>query len=62
MDKILKAPYDVRGELPKLASELENNGKKIIYCNIGNPLALDPSPITKYRKFISEYIFAALVK
>jgi len=56
MNKILNAPYDVRGELPNLASKLEKKDKKIIYCNIGNPLALEPNPIIKYREFISNQI------
>lgn len=56
MDKILNAPYDVRGELPKIAKRMEEDGKKIIYCNIGNPLALEPEPINKYREFLSEQL------
>ena len=56
MDKILNAPYDVRGELPKIANQMEKNGKKIIYCNIGNPLALEPEPIYKYREFLSNQL------
>lgn len=58
MDKILNASYEVRGELPILANQIEKNiaeypFNKIIYCNIGNPLALIPKPIKAYRKFIS---------
>lgn len=61
MDKILNASYEVRGEIPKLANEIEKNinnypFKKIIYCNIGNPLVLTPKPIKAYRKFISKEI------
>ena len=37
---LLEAQYAVRGKIVIRAQELENQGKKIIYCNIGNPQAL----------------------
>lgn len=63
---IQNASYEVRGELPKRANEIEMEIKKcqsnylknpypfskIIYCNIGNPLALIPEPIEEYRDLV----------
>ena len=66
LKKIQNASYEVRGELPIKASQIEAEIKecnrkyekhpypfsKIIYCNIGNPLALIPEPIEEYRDFV----------
>lgn len=63
---IQNASYEVRGELLKKANEIESKIKeceiiyekhpypfsKVIYCNIGNPLALIPDPIDEYRNFV----------
>lgn len=37
---LLKAEYAVRGPIVIRAQQLEAQGRKIIYCNIGNPQAL----------------------
>ena len=51
--KLLKANYAVRGRIVIRAQELEKEGKKIIYCNIGNPQALKQKPITFIRQVLS---------
>ncbi|HEY3250073.1 MAG TPA: aminotransferase class I/II-fold pyridoxal phosphate-dependent enzyme [Ignavibacteria bacterium] len=50
---LLHAEYAVRGPLVVRAQELEKKGKKIIYCNIGNPQALKQQPITYIRQILS---------
>ncbi len=37
---LLNAEYAVRGPIVIKAQQLEEQGRKIIYCNIGNPQAL----------------------
>ncbi|MCX5785095.1 MAG: aminotransferase class I/II-fold pyridoxal phosphate-dependent enzyme [Elusimicrobia bacterium] len=51
--KLLKAHYAVRGKIVVRANELEGRGKKIIYCNIGNPQALKQKPLTFVRQVLS---------
>ena len=36
-DNVVKTQYAVRGEIVQIAAQLASEGKKIIYCNIGNP-------------------------
>ncbi|MEN8241384.1 MAG: aminotransferase class I/II-fold pyridoxal phosphate-dependent enzyme [Chloroflexota bacterium] len=50
---ILEMEYAVRGPIAKRASELENLGKRIIPCHIGNPQALGQSPLTYNRQVLS---------
>jgi aspartate/methionine/tyrosine aminotransferase len=50
---LLTAEYAVRGPIVIRAQELEKAGKKIIYCNIGNPQALKQMPITYIRQILS---------
>ncbi|NLO91432.1 MAG: aminotransferase class I/II-fold pyridoxal phosphate-dependent enzyme [Elusimicrobia bacterium] len=51
--KLLKAHYAVRGKIVDRAQKLEAQGKKVIYCNIGNPQALKQKPLTFLRQVIS---------
>jgi len=51
--KLLKANYAVRGKIVIRAQELEKQGEKIIYCDIGNPQALKQKPITFIRQILS---------
>ncbi len=44
--KLLQAQYAVRGPIVQRAQELEAEGKKVIYCNIGNPQALKQRPLS----------------
>jgi aspartate/methionine/tyrosine aminotransferase len=50
---LLEAQYAVRGKIVIRAQELEGKGKKIIYCNIGNPQALKQKPLTYIRQVLS---------
>lgn len=58
---LLKAEYAVRGAILIRAQEMENQGKKIIYCNIGNPQALKQKPLTYLRQIISLLEYPALL-
>src|SRR5512137_2493613 len=51
--KLLEAEYAVRGPIVIKAQQLEEQGKKIIYCNIGNPQALKQKPLTYMRQMLS---------
>jgi alanine transaminase len=59
--KLLKAHYAVRGKIVIRAQELEEQGKKIIYCNIGNPQALKQRPLTFVRQVLSLLEYPALM-
>ena len=59
--KLLKANYAVRGRIVIRAQELEKQGKKIIYCNIGNPQALKQKPITFIRQILSLIEYPAML-
>ncbi len=50
---LLEAEYAVRGPIVIRAQQLEEQGKKIIYCNIGNPQALKQKPLTYIRQMLS---------
>ncbi|MCU0372094.1 MAG: aminotransferase class I/II-fold pyridoxal phosphate-dependent enzyme [Ignavibacteria bacterium] len=50
---LLNAQYAVRGKIVIRAQELEEQGKKIIYCNIGNPQALKQKPLTYIRQVLA---------
>ncbi|KAI5079766.1 hypothetical protein GOP47_0005245 [Adiantum capillus-veneris] len=50
---IKKMVYAVRGELYIRASELQKQGKKIIFTNVGNPHALGQKPLTFSRQVIA---------
>ena len=51
-DRLLQAEYAVRGPIVQRAQELEAQGRKVIYCNIGNPQALKQRPLTYLRQFL----------
>ena len=50
---LLGAQYAVRGPVAIRAQKLEEQGRKIIYCNIGNPQALKQRPLTYLRQLLS---------
>jgi len=50
---LLTAEYAVRGPIVNRAQVLEKLGRKIIYCNIGNPQALKQKPLTYIRQILS---------
>lgn len=51
--RLIESQYAVRGSIVLRAQELEEKGKKIIYCNIGNPQALKQKPLTYIRQVLS---------
>jgi len=51
--RLIESQYAVRGKIVLRAQELEEKGKKIIYCNIGNPQALKQKPMTYIRQVLS---------
>lgn len=57
----LKAQYAVRGPIVERAQQLEAAGRSIIYCNIGNPQALQQKPITYVRQLLSLVEYPALL-
>ncbi|XP_075495419.1 glutamate--glyoxylate aminotransferase 2-like [Primulina tabacum] len=52
-ENVKKCQYAVRGELYLRASELQMEGKKIIFTNVGNPHALGQKPLTFPRQVIA---------
>lgn len=50
---ILDMEYAVRGPIPQRAAQLKEEGREIIFCNIGNPQALGQQPMTYYRQVVS---------
>ncbi len=59
---LLRAEYAVRGATANRAQELEAQGRKIIYCNIGNPLAFPAQrPLTYLRQLLSLIEYPALL-
>eukprot|EP00252_Welwitschia_mirabilis_P020719 TRINITY_DN512_c0_g1_i1.p1 TRINITY_DN512_c0_g1~~TRINITY_DN512_c0_g1_i1.p1 ORF type:complete len:481 (+),score=87.60 TRINITY_DN512_c0_g1_i1:357-1799(+) len=52
-ENVKKVSYAVRGELYLRASELQKEGKKIIFTNVGNPHALGQKPLTFPRQVMA---------
>ncbi len=59
---LLDAEYAVRGPIVERAQKLEEQGRKIIYCNIGNPQALKQRPLTCLRQLLSLLEYPALLE
>jgi aspartate/methionine/tyrosine aminotransferase len=60
--RVLEAEYAVRGPIVQRAQDLEAQGRKIIYCNIGNPQALKQKPLTYLRQILSLLEYPELLK
>ena len=58
---LIEAQYAVRGKIAIRAQELEAQGKRIIYCNIGNPQALKQKPLTYIRQVLSLLEYPELI-
>ncbi|ONM51002.1 Pentatricopeptide repeat-containing protein ELI1 chloroplastic, partial [Zea mays] len=52
-ENVKRVQYAVRGELYLRASELQKEGKKIIFTNVGNPHALGQKPLTFPRQVVA---------
>jgi alanine transaminase len=51
--KLLQAEYAVRGPIVNRAQQLEEQGRKILYCNVGNPQALKQKPLSYIRQTLA---------
>ena len=58
---LLRAEYAVRGPITIRAQELEAQGRRIIYCNIGNPQAFVQKPLTCLRQILALVEYPALL-
>jgi aspartate/methionine/tyrosine aminotransferase len=58
---VLRTEYAVRGPIVARAQELEREGREIIYCNIGNPQALEQRPLTYLRQVLALCQYPALM-
>ncbi|MGE5360677.1 MAG: aminotransferase class I/II-fold pyridoxal phosphate-dependent enzyme [Bacteroidales bacterium] len=58
---VLDTEYAVRGPIVARAQELERQGREIIYCNIGNPQALEQKPLTYLRQVIAACQYPPLI-
>jgi aspartate/methionine/tyrosine aminotransferase len=61
-ETLLRAEYAVRGPIVIRAQQLEAQGRKIIYCNIGNPQALKQRPLTFMRQVLCLLEYPALLE
>lgn len=59
---VRETEYAVRGTIVARAQELEKQGKEIIYCNIGNPQALEQKPLTYLRQVLVLCEYPALME
>jgi aspartate/methionine/tyrosine aminotransferase len=59
--QVREAEYAVRGPIVARAQELEREGRKVIYCNIGNPQSLGQRPITWVRQVIALVEYPELI-
>ena len=50
---VIETEYAVRGPIVARAQQLEREGREIIYCNIGNPQALEQKPLTSLRQVLA---------
>jgi len=58
---LLRAEYAVRGPIVTRAQKLETQGRKIIYCNIGNPQELKQKPLSFIRQMLALLEYPALL-
>jgi aspartate/methionine/tyrosine aminotransferase len=59
---VLRTEYAVRGPIVARAQELERQGREIVYCNIGNPQALEQKPLTYLRQVLALCQYPALAE
>ncbi len=50
---VRETAYAVRGPIVARAQELERQGRRVVYCNIGNPQALSQRPLTWIRQVLA---------
>ena len=59
---VIETQYAVRGPIVARAGELERAGREIIYCNIGNPQALEQKPLTYVRQTLALMQYPELIQ
>ena len=59
---VRETQYAVRGAIVARAGELERQGRRIIYCNIGNPQSLGQKPLTFVRQVLALCEYPALLE
>jgi aspartate/methionine/tyrosine aminotransferase len=59
---VRETQYAVRGAIVARAGELERQGRRIIYCNIGNPQSLGQRPLTFVRQVLALCEYPALLE
>lgn len=59
---VIDTQYAVRGPIVARAAELERAGREIIYCNIGNPQALEQKPLTYVRQVLALAQYPELIE
>ncbi len=59
---LLDAEYAVRGPIVIRAQQLEEEGRKIIYCNVGNPQALKQKPLSFIRQMLCLLEYPPLIE
>ena len=57
---VLATEYAVRGPIVARAGELEQQGREIIFCNIGNPQSLGQKPLTWNRQILAPVSYTHL--
>ena len=58
---VRETQYAVRGAIVARAAELERQGRRVIYCNIGNPQSLGQRPLTFVRQVLALAEYPALL-
>ncbi len=59
---VRETQYAVRGPIVARAQELEQQGREIIWCNIGNPQSLGQRPLTWIRQALALAEYTALAE
>jgi len=57
----VRCEYAVRGRVVARAMEAEAAGKKVVYCNIGNPQSFNQKPLTFARQVLALCAYPALM-
>jgi aspartate/methionine/tyrosine aminotransferase len=60
--EVRETQYAVRGAIVARAGELERQGRRVIYCNIGNPQSLGQKPFTFVRQVLALCEYPALLE
>jgi aspartate/methionine/tyrosine aminotransferase len=58
---VRETQYAVRGPIVARAAELEQQGRRVVYCNIGNPQSLGQVPLTFFRQVVALAEYPALL-